>query len=136
VNKSEHTNSTGGQGVVIKAAFRSSCTQPHLLLQQYNIYTSAITISIRYTTIQYNTTPHTMKISTTLLALATLFYTALGSTGLCRNGATVCYETSQKPWVKMFMCHNDRWSLKEDCSTSGKICIKPAGGQAYCGAPY
>lgn len=73
-----------------------------------------------------------MKISTTLLALATLFYTALGH-WLCNDGATQCENTYKKPWVKLYVCHHDGWKLKEDCSLSGQICIKPVGGQAYCG---
>jgi hypothetical protein len=77
-----------------------------------------------------------MKISITLLALATLFHTALGSTGLCKNGALVCNETYKKPWINLMVCNSSRWSLQEDCSKSGNICIKPAGAQAYCGAPY
>ena len=67
-----------------------------------------------------------MKISITLLALATLFHTALG--GLrqsCTEGEFNCDTSHAKPWNFLYRCEGGTWEVYEDCSERGMVCAKP-----------
>ena len=79
-----------------------------------------------------------MKISITLLALATLFHTALGGCGYIKIQCETNNQPSKVPMTRLLECHDKSWNrhswdLKEDCAASGKICINDPGKESYCG---
>ena len=86
-----------------------------------------------------------MKISITLLALATLFHTALGKIGKiggdCNVKLMVCETRSnpKKPMINLMVCEKKHWTVKEDCSKKGMICVQPPLAEkrdAFCSAPF
>lgn len=84
---------------------------------------------------KYDTTPHTMKISTILIALASLlFHTALGSKNhSCKDGELACADNRPDPSVLLMECWKGEWRRREICPVTGKWCyLKPT---AHCAFP-
>lgn len=77
-----------------------------------------------------------MKISITLLTLATLCHTTLGVGGGCNVDVLVCETDWKGGKPRVLACEYGRLVAKEDCTKSGKICVQPAKAEhrnAYCG---
>lgn len=79
-----------------------------------------------------------MKISITLLTLATLFHTTLGVGGDCNFDLLVCETDWKGGRPRVLECKFGRFKEVENCKTKGKVCVQPAKAErrnAFCGDP-